>query len=743
MIRHLLLPVFLLFTTLLFAQNQARLGLALSGGGAKGLAHIGVIEELEKAGIYADVVSGTSMGSIVGGLYSIGYTPKQLRSVASDIKWSDYFSDSYPSIFVPIEQRRISRGYQLSFPIDSSGLVLPRGVLQGKKIQTLLSLLFAPAQHSPSFDDFQRPFRAVATDMEDGSAYVFDKGTAYKAIRASMAIPSVFAPVTVIDDEGKERLLVDGLVVRNLPTQEALDLGADFVLAVDVGAPLAKAKDLNNLINILQQTTDFGSIKLNDEQRELADAIIDPDLGEFSAISYDASDSIVALGAASARLEMPRIIKTLEAAGFSIPMKKPEHKAIVRDSFHVTAVHFKSDDPATKVILKKLFKLKIPGQLTNKQLEKQINQLYGSKFFQSVDFHFVPNAEGSDLVITAAPVQKWHMGVGAAYDSDYEPALLVNLSGRNVIGNGSLLSLDARISEFPRASIQYLLYTQTRPSIGVHLNADANFYPGRLYENNDLAAEYRAHHFRSRLGAFSGLGENRYLEIGVLSESLSSNDLFISLESNNNVLNRQAVYLEFIQDSYDRALFPRKGSRTNFNVLRSFSGRERLANTDFQGLGDNLVLTARHNRIIPFAKKLVGILDLASGFVQHKRRNILNQLYLGRPLPTEPFFFNAYGRRHMETPVSGFLSGAFGLRAEFGNDYFVGLHYQYGRYSILDSRLLLFGETLLNPDREDHDFQGLGLVLGLNTFLGPFQFNAEYNPELGSTNFNLHLGYYF
>ncbi|PHI18707.1 hypothetical protein CEQ90_16745 [Lewinellaceae bacterium SD302] len=735
--------ILLFAANLLSAQDRPTLGLALSGGGAKGLAHIGVIQELENAGIYPDLVSGTSMGSIVGGLYAIGYSPSQLKRIAGDISWTDYFSDSYASSFVPIEQRRLSQGYQLSFPIDTGGIVLPRGLLEGRKIQTLLSLLFSPARNASSFDDFPLPFRAIATDIVTGEAYTFRDGEIQHAIRASMAIPSIFAPVSVTDAEGKDRLLVDGLVVRNLPASDAIDLGADLVLAVDVGAPLAKKEELNNIISILQQTADFGSIKYNEQQRELADFIIDPDLGEFTAISYDSADSIVKLGAASTRAALPELIRQLESSGIAVPMEAPERKEIEADSLFLTGVRFECDDPAATRILEKLFYLGIPGLVTNDQLENQINKLYGSNFFTLINFSFLPTVDGNELIISAKPVLDWQMRLSVSYDSDYEIAMLVNLSGRNVIGNGSLLSFDARISQFPRASLDYILYTQTRPSIGVHLSGSANFYPGRLYDGDDLISEFRAHHFTSRLAAFSGLGENRYLEAGLFSENLSSNDRFITLVPTENILNRQAFYAELVRDTYDRAIFPRKGARTDIYVQRSLGGREKKTDADFNDLGSNLVVTATHRQVNKLIGKVSGILELAGGFVQHNRRNVLNQLYLGRPLAKEPFFFNVYGKRHMELAVSGFVTAAFGLRLEAGNNNFIGLHYQYGRYAISEERLVRLENGLLNPDRFNENISGFALTLGSDTFLGPLQFNAEYDPSDGSKNYNLHFGYYF
>lgn len=725
-------------------ERRPVIGLALSGGGAKGLAHVGVIEELEAAGIYPDVVSGTSMGSIVGGLYAVGYAPDELRRIAERIEWPDYFTDTYPSSDVPIEQRRLSRGYQLSFPVDSNGLVLPRGLLRGRKIQTLLSLLFSPARHAANFDDFHLPFRAVATDIEDGSAYVFRDGPAQQAVRASMAIPSVFAPITVTDPDGNEHLLVDGLVVRNLPVQETIDLGADFVIAVDVGAPLSKKEELNNLIGILQQTADFGSISLNVKQRELADFVIDPDLGTYSAISYGATDSIVALGAETTRKILPDLKKQLLTAGVSLPMPPRKRETLQGDSLKLTGVRFECEDASAAVILRKLFDLRIPGRVTNAQLEDQVSKLYGSGFFDLLDFNFLPATEGNILIVSAIPAPDWQTRLSLAYDSDYEIGLRVNLTGRNVLGNGSLLGLDARISEFPFLGFEYLLYTQSRPSIGVRLAGNANYYPGRRYADGELLDEFRVHDFRSRLGIFSGLGQNRYVEIGLISENVSTGNRFISLQPTNDILSRRALYLEFIHDTYDREQFPRKGGRSRLYAQRTIGGRERSLGNAFRNLGSNLLITAEYRQQLPLGDRWSGSYELTGGFVQHQRRNYLNQLFLGRPLPGEPLFFNAFGKRHMEEAVSGFAAATLGLRCEIGRDNFVGLYYQEGRFARTEDELLLLeSDALLNPARENRVLRGLGLAVGSITFAGPIRVNAEYDLTDGSANFNLHFGYYF
>ncbi|MCB0631537.1 MAG: patatin-like phospholipase family protein, partial [Lewinella sp.] len=157
----LLINAVLLVCSLKGQTSPPKLGLALSGGGAKGLAHIGVLKVLEENGIYPDLVTGTSMGSIVGGLYSIGYSPDELNEFAVNLNWDDYFNDSYPRAFLPVEEKVRADRYQLTFAIENGKLKIPRGLIQGKKIQTLLAGLTVPAHGLPDFDTFCLPFRCV------------------------------------------------------------------------------------------------------------------------------------------------------------------------------------------------------------------------------------------------------------------------------------------------------------------------------------------------------------------------------------------------------------------------------------------------------------------------------------------------------------------------------------------------------------------------------------------------------
>ncbi len=213
------------------AQERPKIGLALSGGGAKGFAHVGVIKVLEEIGLPIDFITGTSMGSIIGGLYAIGYSVGELEELVTATDWNDLFRDRVRRRDLAIESKMLDGRYMLSLPLNGLAPGLPTGLIAGQKISKLFERLTLPYHDVSDFRQFPIPFACVATDIVTGEVVVLDHGYLPEAMRASMSIPSVFTPVEIDD-----HLLVDGMLVRNFPVEEVRALGADIIIGVDVGA---------------------------------------------------------------------------------------------------------------------------------------------------------------------------------------------------------------------------------------------------------------------------------------------------------------------------------------------------------------------------------------------------------------------------------------------------------------------------------------------------------------------------
>src|SRR5213594_1605215 len=278
--------------------HRPRIGLALSGGGARGIAQVGVLEVLEELRVPIDVIAGTSMGSIVGGLYASGLSPAQMRSALLNLDWNDLFNDRPPrrDLIYRRKEDDSSDLIKLEMGLKDGRLLLPRGLVAGQKIGFVLQSMTLHAAGVREFDRLPIPFRAVATDLGNGEMVVLERGHLADALRASMSIPGAVAPMEI---DG--RLLADGGLVRNLPVDVVRAMGADIVIAVDTSTPLLSPEQLRSLPNITSQVTGMLTRENVEDQIKNADVVIVPDLGSTSAGDYLDRERILEIGVAAAR----------------------------------------------------------------------------------------------------------------------------------------------------------------------------------------------------------------------------------------------------------------------------------------------------------------------------------------------------------------------------------------------------------------------------------------------------------
>ena len=306
---HLLASLAVVGGTLLglpsFAQQPAtappddarpRIGLALSGGGARGGAHVGVLRALRDLGIPVDYIAGTSMGSVIGGFYASGLDEEQIATLAGEIDWGDLFDDSPSRDNRTFHRKRDDDLYLVKQKagLNDGQLELPMGLVQGQDIDLFLARTTLPVTHVEAFDELPIPFRAVATDMVTGAAVVLDHGSLADAIRASLSIPAAFAPIEI---DG--RLLVDGGVSQNLPVDAVRAMGADIVIAVDISTPLATREDLTSILSVTGQLAGFLTNRGTAEQIAKlgpSDILITPDLRDVTTSDFTRITETFAFG---------------------------------------------------------------------------------------------------------------------------------------------------------------------------------------------------------------------------------------------------------------------------------------------------------------------------------------------------------------------------------------------------------------------------------------------------------------
>jgi len=290
--------------------QRPKIGLVLSGGGAKGIAHIGILKAMEKEGIRPDFISGTSMGSIIGGLYALGYSADQLDTIIRQVDWGQVLSNNIPLEYIAYEEKEYYNRFLVELPFEKGKLKLPTGVLHGQMLGEMLARYTWPSKKYATFDDFPIPFRCVATDVSTGKEIVFSKGSLAKAMRASMAIPTAFTTVDL-----DTTLVVDGGVVNNFPVEELYKMGADIVIGVNVSHGFESAYDIKTMTGILLQIAMIPSSEKLDDQIKQCDIYIAPELEGYSTASFSSYKEILESGYVAGEKFRPEFKQLVEKTG--------------------------------------------------------------------------------------------------------------------------------------------------------------------------------------------------------------------------------------------------------------------------------------------------------------------------------------------------------------------------------------------------------------------------------------------
>ncbi|MFO1371236.1 MAG: patatin-like phospholipase family protein [Candidatus Competibacteraceae bacterium] len=384
------------------AHNRVRVGLALGGGGARGLAHVGVLRMLEELRIPVDCVAGTSMGSIIGGLYASGMTPEDMDKTLRRIDWPKVFTDNPPRADLPFrikqEQRFLLTDAQVG--LKSGKVQLPKGLLQGQNLLLLLEELSLPAASIHDFDKLKVPYRAVATDLATGNAVVLKSGELAKAMRASMSIPSALAPMEL---EGK--LLVDGGIADNVPIDVVRELcHPDVIIAVDVGAPLAPASELNSFLSITNQLTTILTVRNVQQQVKTLghdDILIVPDLQDVSSIDFDRSPKAVEIGYAAAQIKLRELSRlSLSATAYHADLAaRPELSHA--DKPVIDFIRIKNNTKLSDEVIAAQLRIKPGDHLDPQQLNRNLGVIYGMDDFQEVNYSLVKEDGQTGLIVEA------------------------------------------------------------------------------------------------------------------------------------------------------------------------------------------------------------------------------------------------------------------------------------------------------------------------------------------------------
>src|SRR4051812_32588079 len=431
------------------AGDRPKIGIAFSGGGAKGVAHIGVLKVLDELRVPVDYVAGTSMGSIIGGLYASGMTPEEIEQAVLAIDWNDALQDRPSRERLSFRRKDDDLRYIPDFEIGvgRGGLRYPTGLRSGQKLGFLLRRLTLPVRAVDDFDALPIPFRAVATDISNGEMVVLRQGDLARALRASMAIPSAFSAVEI---DG--RLLVDGGISNNIPVDVVRSMGADVVIAIDIGEPLLTTEQVrSSLFSILSQTIGMITRANMKPRREQADLVIAPDVGGFGTLAFDRSPEILQRGVDKTRA------MAADLARFAVPEEeyrrwREARRRAAAPPLAVTAVRFEGDTRVDPRVLQNAVRL-VPGQpLDLAVVEEDLGRIFGLGDFEAVDFDLARDPGGGAVAIYRVHDKSWgpnYLRAGLVLDTDADGrndfGVLAKLTATRLNRRGAEWTTDLRI----------------------------------------------------------------------------------------------------------------------------------------------------------------------------------------------------------------------------------------------------------------------------------------------------------
>ncbi len=443
--------------------KNPRIGLSLSGGGAKGFSHVGVLKVIDSLGIKIDYISGTSMGAIVGGLYASGYTGKDIEKIVMDTDFYSLITDPKTRQETTFFNKSVDK-YLLTIPLKNGKVSFPSSISTGQRNIYLLKELMKNVSNIDDFSKLPIPFLCVATNLESGEMKVFEKGDLVSSILASSAFPSLLEPVKIGDS-----IYVDGAMSVNYPSKPLKDKGIDIVIGVDLNQPLTKRDNLNSVISILNQIIDFGIQKETKNQYKYTDINIKPDLTGMTATSYDNKRMILDSGYVEA-LKYTDILKELPKRDFQ--RVRSSINPIFSNVYKIDSLVVDNAKIYRSNYIRGKMGLKIPSLQTYGSINKMLDKLYATNNYKFINYDIVQENNTNYLKLYVTEDDTRHfLKIGLHYDEIFKTGLLLNYSAKRLLFQNSNLSLDIVVGDSPRYYFNYFIDNGYIPGFGLYSSA--------------------------------------------------------------------------------------------------------------------------------------------------------------------------------------------------------------------------------------------------------------------------------
>jgi NTE family protein len=720
-------------------NKRPKIGLVLSGGGARGFAHVGVLKVLEEAGIRPDYITGTSMGSIIGALYAIGYDAESLEKIVRKLNWNEILEDKAKREFLGIESKN-KDDYVVTFPIEDRSIKLPKGLISGRKFSLYLSRYTMPAHGIKEFKNFPIPFKCVSTNLLNGEAVVFDKGNLSDALRASMSIPSVFSPL-----EHDDKLLIDGGIVRNLPVRDVINMGADIVIGVDISTPLHDKKNLRSFLNVIDQTVSYQINKSTSKEKTLCNYLITPDIQGYSSTDFQAVDSLIVKGERAARKKLPLFLfladeqtayddntKNIKAVS---SFNMSEKKEVLLGKINVVGL----TNYSRRMIESKMGVLK-GKTYALKDIHDGLFRLEASNLFSYINYELVKNGsktindksyDNYTLNIYLQENNNKDLKFAVNYNNQDYASIIFDFNLRHTYFSGSELNIKGKLNQNPAFKIRHSLITGWDFGLGLDSEIFANNFDVEIFENNAKIGEFEVINYGFKQDIGSILFNDMYIGAGYL-----KNYMKISTSYNNSGYtdgdadDYNSLYFFIKSDTKDNSYYPRRGHKLDFyfkffaesfSELRHFPSPKIEASYEYNTkfFVDHCYLSYKTVNGFSFGEN---------------NDDLFDYYFLGGEKINWDNFIPFAGVTGIEDNYRNITTSRFQLMYEFLPENFIAVNFS---KAIVADKF----SDLKNSDAEQ--FHTIGLSLGGNSMLGPVELSLYKLKDQDDLFFYLSLGYPF
>lgn len=717
--------------------QRPKIGVVLSGGGAKGLAHIGILKAIDSAGLKVDYITGTSMGSILGGLYAIGYSADSIEKITRRINWDLILSNQSSMRSLIMEEKDEYGKYDVELPWVNHWFRFSTGVIEGQELWLKFAELFRPVYNIKDFSKFSIPFKCIATDVSTGEAVVLDTGEIVTALRSSMAIPSVF---TAVEYDGHK--LVDGGVVRNFPVKDVRDMGANIVIGSNVSGPLRSSKDVTNALQVLLQVAFFREAADTRTQIPLCDIYVHQPLEKYGMGTFGEAAQIIDEGLEEGRRLYPRlkhladslnaIYGPQEIAKNRLPAVRP----VKISSYEVKGLHNTTDG-----FFVQSMGLETNHYYTADNLSRMVRRAFGTRYYNRITYSLEPQSDSTSRIVYEVEENPLTFAkIGLNYNQFSGISAILNLTSRNFFTPTSRDLVTMNLGQNFRIRGEHLQYFSRRANFAFVLRTQFDQFRITTYNSKfNEAGLYNQNYFRT--DAHFGYSTNRDLTFGVggrfelvdYDPSITSS---LEFKGKNNFF---TGYFFIRSNTLDRPLYPQRGIKFEAEAdhvfpqtpnVQYFASTITRTDTSFSSAPYERFLLD-YDQYVPLSEKYTLLLRAQGGLNLHYKNNIMNEFSIGGMTSQFHNQVTFAGLREGTFYSSSIAEGVLGLRYQLFSNVLIT-----GRANVLFNNFINKSNFFITPDF----LSGYALTFTYNFALGPLELSAMYSDQSRTVLGYLNIG---